>query len=153
MDPNITGRPITPLPPRTKLPIGLITVLGLTPASHGNATGIGGADLTTVSVAKQIDRNAMYTNVFTSGALTAAKLPVIVNNDEQAIRLAVCCVPKKPQDVRVVHILDTLHMTEIQISEKYLPELSDRSDIEVLDQGEPFRFTSEGTLLSVWDRR
>lgn len=153
MDPNITGRSITPLPPRTKLPIGLITVLGLTPASHGNATGIGGADLTTVSVAKQIDRNAMYTNVFTSGALTAAKLPVIVNNDEQAIRLAICCVPKKPQDVRVVHILDTLHMTEIQISENYLPELSDRSDIEVLGQGEPFRFTSEGALLSVWGRR
>jgi hypothetical protein len=44
-----------------------LIVLDLTPASHGNATGIGMADLTTRRVIDQIDWNATYLNVFTSG--------------------------------------------------------------------------------------
>lgn len=151
MDPNITGRSITPLPMEAKVPIGLIAILGLTPASHGNATGIGGGDITTADVVEQIDWSAMYTNAFTSGALTASKIPVVVNSDREAIRLAICCTPKPSvEEVKVVHIKDTLHMTEIRVSENYLPLLSGRPDIEVLDQGHPFSYDGRGKLISPW---
>jgi len=151
MDPNITGRSITPLPIEAKVPVRLITILGVTPASHGNATGIGGGDITTTEVVEQIDWTAMYTNAFTSGALSASKIPVVLNNDREAIRMAICCTPKAdPMAVKVVHIKDTLHMTEIRVSENYLPDLAGRPDIEVLDQGHPFAFDARGKLLSPW---
>ena len=151
MDPNITGRSITPLPIETKVPVRLITVLGITPASHGNATGIGGADLTTTDVVEHIDWTAMYTNAFTSGALSASKIPVVVNNDREAIRMAICCTPRPDvSDVKVVHIQDTLHMTEIRVSENYLPSIVGCPAIEVLDQGHPFAFDDRGKLVYTW---
>ena len=129
----------------------LITVLGITPASHGNATGIGGADLTTCGVVESIDWTAMYTNAFTSGALSGSKIPVTVNDDREAVRMAICCTPRPDvRDVKVVHIQDTLHMTEIRVSENYLPGLAGCPDIQVLDQGHPFVFDETGKLVYDW---
>lgn len=151
MDPNITGRAISPLPIKVKVPVRLITVLGITPASHGNATGIGGADLTTCGVVESIDWTAMYTNAFTSGALSGSKIPVTVNDDREAVRMAICCTPRPDvRDVKVVHIQDTLHMTEIRVSENYLPGLAGCPDIQVLDQGHPFVFDETGKLVYDW---
>lgn len=152
MDPNITGRAISPLPLIPQCPIAMLVALGLTPASHGNASGLGAADITTVRTAEQIDWGATYTNALTSGALTGAKLPVVLNNDREAIRAAISCIPMKSwQEVRVAHILDTLHMTDIWLSESYLPLLEERSDLVLTGQSGPFRFDVSGNLISPWN--
>lgn len=151
MDPNITGRSITPLPIVPKVPVGLITVLSLTEAAHGNATGLGGADITTIKVAEQIDWGATYTNGFTSGALAAVKLPALVNSDREAIAMAICCVPKPSfEQVKVVYIQDTLHLNEILVSDPYLPQLKEREDIEILEEGLRFVFDEEGSIHSAF---
>lgn len=148
MDPNITGRSISPAPAKRSIPIHSIVVLDLTDASHGNATGIGGADITTRRLAEKIDLNATYTNVLTSGALMAARLPVILNNDKQAIQAAVCCIPREsPRDVKVVRIKDTLHMTEIQVSANYFPFLSTEKRIQILGGPAVMQFDDQGQLI------
>lgn len=147
MDPNITGRSITPLPMSAPVPIKVIVALELTPASHGNATGIGGADITTRHVVEQIDFGHTYTNVLTSGALAAARLPIVAEHDLQAIRAAMHCVPRENvNDVKLVCIDDTLHMTDILVSANYLPILERNERIKILGK-ETLHFDKQNRLL------
>lgn len=149
MDPNITGRAITPLPMTAPVPIRTIVALELTQASHGNATGIGGADITTRRVAESIDFGPTYTNVLTSGALTAARLPVVLNCDEEAVRAAIRCAPREtPDQVKVVHIRDTLHLSEFSVSENYASLVKDHPRLELLGP-DCLRFDSGGRLLQI----
>jgi hypothetical protein len=119
MDPNIIGRSEHgPLADFAGPRIQRIVVLGLTPESHGNATGIGFADLTTDAVLRAIDKNATYTNVLTSGSLAAGKMPVSLPDEDNAIRAALSCLPgMSPSAARVVRISDTLHLNELWVSE------------------------------------
>ena len=149
MDPNITGRTITPLPMEAPVRIGSIVALHLTKVSHGNATGIGGAEFTTKQFIREIDFGQTYTNVLTSGAVIAAQLPLILKNDEEAIRAALRCAPRPGIDeVKTVRILDTLHMGEILVSENYLPYLNAKQPdtVQILERGLPWKF-NEGRLI------
>lgn len=149
MDPNITGRAITPLPRIPDVPVHCIVVLDITGPSHGNANGIGAADLTTCRVAESINFNAMYTNILTSGAFMAAKLPIILKDDETAIRAAACCTPKSGKKyVKMVHIRDTLHLSEIEVSDNYLGEIKNEGRIEILSAPKRLRFDREGRIIS-----
>jgi hypothetical protein len=146
MDPNITGRAITPLPMSASTLIRCIVVLDLTSASHGNATGIGGADITTRHVVKKIDFANTYTNVLTSGAFPAARLPMVLNSDEDAVRAAILCAPRERlDDVKIVVISDTLHLSEIFISQNYLPSIQKNPKIVAENECIEMKFT-EGHL-------
>ena len=50
MDPNITGRNCRFIEWKMKPLVKKIAVLGLTPETHGNATGLGAADVITMRV-------------------------------------------------------------------------------------------------------
>jgi hypothetical protein len=121
MDPNIIGRGGSSDNGHVSAFVGptikRIVVLGLTAESHGNATGLGLADLTTDAVVKSIDRHATYTNVLTSGSLSAGKIPVSLPDEDSAIRVALSCIPGiTPAQARVVRIQDTLHLSELWVS-------------------------------------
>lgn len=147
MDPNITGRAITPLPMSAPVPINCIVVLNLTEASHGNATGIGGADIITRQLVEKINFGDTYTNVLTSGALIAARLPIVLGNDWEAVRAAIRCAPREHlRDVKIVRILDTLHLSDIQVSENYLPLVQQDPHIE-LNGESSLSFDMDGRLL------
>lgn len=97
-----------------------IVVLGLTSETHGNANGIGLADITTRRLVDSIDYKAMYTNVLTTRLWSAGRLPVIMETDREAIQVAVG--ETFPDQVRFVRIKNTLHLEELEISEALLPE-------------------------------
>jgi hypothetical protein len=85
--------------------------------SHGNALGVGLADLTTERLVGQIDRNAMNANVVTSTFLERAKVPMVLSTDEEALQTAVRCnwgVP--PEETRFVRIPNTLHLEHLYVS-------------------------------------
>ena len=64
MDPNATGRPNTGLPGFEDVPdINQIVVRDLTEATHGNATGLSGADVTTQRVVSKMDWSMTYVNL------------------------------------------------------------------------------------------
>jgi hypothetical protein len=147
MDPNVIGFWRREGGPR-KPDYRILAVLDLTPHSHGNATGIGMADLTTRRVINQIDWEATYLNAFTSGVLRSARMPIPVENDRLAVETALTRSPD-PASVRMVRIVNTGELETFWASEAVLPELRDREKVAVDETPLDLEFTDEGRLLSI----
>jgi len=147
MDPNITGRYCSPYasggPDITR-----IAVLDLTERTHGNANGMGAADFTTRKLADKIDFPLSYVNSLTANLPGTVRMPVVVDDDRDAILAAVktSCARDLAQ-ARVVRIKDTLHMSEIFISESMLPEARANPAIEVLSPPFELMFDPGGNLI------
>jgi hypothetical protein len=148
MDPNITGRNCRFVEWNMKPLVKKIAVLGLTPETHGNATGVGGADVITMRLYKELDIGKTYANVITSTYLDGAAIPIIMNTDQDAIRLAVKTVVRvKPEDTKIVRIANTLEVMDIHVSEPMLPFIkANPSMFEIVGELEPFKFDAKGTL-------
>ena len=132
-DPNIVGRNSRGVVGFDDVDINKLVVLGLSPDTHGNATGVGLADVITKKLFDAIDFKATYTNVITSTYLDAAAIPIVMETDEEAIALAIRTVPRvKPEAVRMVRIKDTLSLGEIKVSEALLDEVEHHPRMEVV---------------------
>lgn len=134
MDPNITGRYATPYasggPEITR-----IVVLGLTKKTHGNANGIGMADMSTRKVMDEIIWEKGYANALTSTVISVVKLPMILDNEELAVKAAIkTCNAFNLSKARVVRIKNTLDIREIWISESMLDEAKEMDNIEILSE-------------------
>ncbi|UFJ40782.1 nickel-dependent lactate racemase [Brevibacillus humidisoli] len=131
MDPNITGRYATPYASGGP-EVSRIVVLGLTEKTHGNANGIGLADVTTRKLFGQIAWEKGYANALTSTVTEVVKLPMIMDTEELAVKAAIkTCNVRDLTQVRVVRIRNTLELREIWISKSLLPEAQERADVEV----------------------
>ena len=150
-DPNITGRNRRSIDWEHELHIKKIVVLSLTPESHGNATGIGGADVTTMRLYKSMDVGATYANVITSMNLDGAALPIIMNNDKDAIALAIKTVVRtSPDACRVVRIKNTLSLGEISISANMVAEVKQKPNIfEIISSPKPFDFDANKNFYNL----
>jgi hypothetical protein len=148
-DPNITGRNNRFVKDWQPTPrIQKIVVLGLTEETHGNATGLGLADVVTMRLFKQMDIGPTYANVITSAYLDGACIPIIMNTEHDAIALAVkTLVRVKPSDARIVRIRNTLDLSHIQVSEALLDAARQNPhQFEVVGAPAPFKFDGEGKL-------
>lgn len=154
MDPNVTGRNCRFVEWNMKPFVKKIAVLGLTPETHGNATGLGGADVITMRLYKDLDIAKTYANVITSTYLDGAAIPIIMNTDQEAIQLAVKTVVRvKPQDTKIVRIATTLEIMDIHVSEPMLPFIkANPSMFEIVGEPEPFKFDAKGTLYPMLGR-
>lgn len=148
-DPNITGRNRRAVQWKLDPLVKKIVVLSLTPESHGNATGIGGADVITMRLYREMDIGATYANIITSMNLDGAAIPIVMNNDREAISLAVKTVVRvKPGDCRVVRIRNTLDLGEIQVSEPMLAEVRARPErFQIVSAAAHLAFDSHGSLV------
>ena len=126
MDPNITGRGEAGRPEGFAGPeIARIVGLSLTAATHGNATGLGLADVISARAYDAIDRQVTATNVLTSGSLAGGRTPLALASDEQAILAAASCVPGVSLDeVGIVRIRSTLQLSRIAVSHSLLAEVA-----------------------------
>ncbi len=152
-DPNVTGRNRRNVQWVAKPFVKKIVVLGLTRVSHGNATGIGSADVITMRLFRELDVASTYANVITAANLDGAAIPIVMNDDHDAIALAVKTVVRvKPDDCRIVRIRNTLHLSEIEVSEPMLAELRARPEsFEVLSEPQPLSFDAQGNLPPLAD--
>jgi hypothetical protein len=148
MDPNITGRNLRFIEWETKPLVKKIVVLGFTAETHGNACGIGLADVTTMKVFREIDLPSTYANVIASAYLDGGGIPMIMNNDREAIAVAVkTTVRVKPADAKIVRIRNTLDLIEIEVSEPLLPVVRANPQLfDILGPAAPMRFDAEGNL-------
>ena len=150
-DPNVTGRNRRhvhwPGGPHVKK----IAVLGLTERTHGNATGVGSADVITMRLYRAIDIGPTYANVITSTHLDSAAIPMIMNTDREAVQLAVKSVLRvKPMDARIVHIRNTLELQRIRVSAPLLAEVRSQPErFEILSEPAPWAFGADGSLAKV----
>ncbi len=147
MDPNIVGRPGSGLPGFDGPSFQKLVVMDLTERTKGNACGIGMADLTTKSLVEKIDFTYLYTNSITSTVLEPAKLPIAMNNEKEAIVIALRTsnMVNLPE-AKIVFIKNTLELNKILISEALLEEIGARDDIEILGKAQPMSFDEAGRI-------
>jgi hypothetical protein len=148
MDPNVTGRPGSGLPGFDAPSIQKIVALDVTPQSHGNGVGIGSADITTRRCVENIDLGAMYTNAITATIVAPAKLPMILNNDHDALCVALkTCNRVSPETIKVVRIKNTLEVHRIWVSPSLLDYVGTSHDLAVAGKPEPMVFDASARLL------
>jgi hypothetical protein len=152
MDTNVTGRFWLPGESDPKAPkIKKIIVLDLSEGTHGNAIGIGLADITTKKAITKMNYDTTFVNCLTAGSTETGKIPVFLPNDRDAIATALrTCGPIDPRKAKVVRIKNTLELERFWISES-LAEIvkSDRKlleRIEFLSEPREMQFDVLGTL-------
>lgn len=153
MDPNVIFRSVhgysslLAVPEGTTTHIHRIFVRDLTPQSHGNAVGIGMADLTTNRLIEKTDRQITNINSLTSLTPQAAKLPIAVESDREALECLLKMLPVEDfHQARVVRIRSTLDLAEMLISESLLDDGIDPSGWTVLGPAEEIQFDINGNL-------
>lgn len=120
MDPNVIGMHRRIGGPAQR-EIKRIVVLDLSPESHGNAHGIGMADIITETLRDKIDWLPTYTNGLTAGWPGGGKLPITCASAHDAIALAMKPFPR--DQARVVRVRDTAHLEQMWVSAALLAEL------------------------------
>ena len=93
-----------------------IVVLGLTAASHGNALGIGLADITTRRFERQVDHAVTNANVLTSTFLERGRMPLVAADDGEALRWAISTCGATERKAVVVRIRNTLALEHLLLS-------------------------------------
>ena len=76
-------------------------------------------------------------------------IPMIMDNDREAVQLALCCVPEAEdqQNLKVIRIPNTAHIDEIEISVALLPQAEANAEIEILTQPYDLAFDEQGNLF------
>ena len=147
MDPNITGRFCT------KYRSGgicaqKVVALDLTEETHGNAQGVGLADVTTRRLYNKMKLEMTYPTGITNTFLHLMKIPMIMDNDREAIQLALhsCSESEDRSKQKMIRIPDTAHIEYLEISLDMLEEACRIPDLEMIGEPYDLPFDAEGNL-------
>jgi hypothetical protein len=151
MDPNVVGRMLIEASPEVETndpKITRIGVLDVSPESHGNATGIGIADLTTNRALTGIDQGAFRMNNLTARSLWRSKLPIAFETDREVIEscLDTCWQPDIP-NARFALIPNTLEVVDVWISPSLVAEAKAVPHLEFVGSPQPLPFDARGNIL------
>jgi hypothetical protein len=149
MDTNVVGRKqyADAAAGDATMAIKRIVARGLTPESHGNATGIGLADFCLARLARQVDRRSTWINGITAGHIDAVKLPPEFASDRELLQTALTTIGlRRPAEVRLLWVRNTLDLAEVECSAAYLSETAGRDDVEVLTNVRDLPFDAAGDL-------
>ena len=152
MDPNITNTYAAPeiMGNETKFHAQRIVVLDLTENTHGHAGGIGMADVTTKRLVDKIKVDIMYPNQVTATVLCEVKIPLFMHTDKSAVQVALrTCNNIDRANPRIIRILDTMHLQEIQVSQALYQEVVESDKMELISDAEPWPFDGEDNLRPV----
>ncbi|MDO5116235.1 MAG: lactate racemase domain-containing protein [Synergistaceae bacterium] len=144
-DTNAVGRANADFPEVTR-----IAVLNLSEKTAGNANGIGRADTTTKKVFERFSFEETYPNAITSTAVESVRIPMILDNDELAIKAAIkMSLAPNLSKIRLVRIKNTSNLGDLYISSALLDTVKGRSDVYVCNESlVPLIFNVDGNIKS-----
>ena len=150
MDTNVIGRFRIPGVEEPESPrVKYLIVSDVSEAAHGNALGVGLADLTTKRLFEKINYDAMNANTLTSTFLERAKIPMILGSDREALQAAMRCNwGVEPEDTRFVRIPNTLHLRYLYLSENLLEEALANGNVEVVEEAAEAEFDEDDYFTS-----
>ncbi|MDA8218707.1 MAG: lactate racemase domain-containing protein [Dehalococcoidales bacterium] len=147
MDSNVVGMwrgsDIPPCPPFYRR----VVVLNVTPESHGNCIGIGAADFTTQKLMNQFDAKKSYWNALTANMPEAARIPIVLETDVEAVEAALRSAQPQGGDPRMVRIKNTLDLEEFYVTAPLLDQLRNDPEYEILSDLAPMPSDGQGNLL------
>ena len=148
LDTNVTGRNYVvnePSPPDPT--IRRIYARSLTPGSHGNAAGLGQADLIHADLYRAMDIDETVVNLVTSGTVENARIPITVETDWAAIAACISTVGvRTPESIRMLRATDTMQLGRLYASPVLCAAARDREDLRVIREPTPMRFEA-GALV------
>lgn len=151
MDPNVIGRMLiegTPEAETNDPRIVRIAVLEVSLESHGNATGIGLADITTNRALAGIDQVSFRMNNFTARSLWRSKIPFAFETDREVIEQCIdtCWQPDFDQ-VKFCVIPNTLEVAEMWISAPLAADVKGHSHLEFVGEPIAIPFDTKGNMI------
>ena len=149
MDPNISGRFVQPQYCSGGIDAETVVILDLSDETHGNAQGIGLAEVTTRRLFNKMKLEMTYPTGVTNTFLHLMKIPMIMDNDREALQLALCCCPdaEDQNNMKMIRIPNTAHIDVIEISEGMLPLAKANPNIEILSEPYELAFDENGNLF------
>jgi hypothetical protein len=152
LDPNVVGRLLIEASPEMELAgadprITRIGVLDVSPESHGNATGIGIADLTTSRALAAIDPVPFRMNNLTARCLWRSKLPIGFETDRECIQQCVeTCWQPEFDKLRFAIIPNTLEVVDLWVSPVVAAEARVNASLSVEGEVREIPFDAAGQL-------
>jgi hypothetical protein len=151
LDPNVIGRMLIEATPEAETNdprVVRLAVLDVSPESHGNATGIGLADITTTRALAAIDPVPFRMNNFTARSLWRSKLPFGFDTDREVLERCVetCWQPAFDQ-IRLCAIPNTLEVAEMWVSAPLAADLAGRPNLEFVGEPVALPFDARGNLM------
>ena len=152
LDPHVIGRLRIWGEPEPESPrIQRIAVLGLDPSSHGNAQGVGFADLISERLFQGIDRQKTYMNILTSTYVQRGMIPVIGGSDRETIEKAIYSLPLlREEDLKVAWIRNTNQLETIALTAAALSRCGQEAGLERIRPVD-WTFDPAGTLQP-WEK-
>ena len=124
-----------------------LVVLDLTDESDGNASGLGLADISNRRTFHKMSFLKTYPNNLTARTTAGCKVPMIMENDFDALRAGIKTAPNADYDhLRIVRIKNTLHLDEMEISEALVQEAKKMENISGDGNGFYWEFDTEGNI-------
>lgn len=146
MDPNITGTFVTPYV-TGGLKSQRVAVLDLSKESHHSGCGMGMAHATTRRFFAKLDLDLTYPNLITSTVVENARIPMIMQNDKEAIQVCIkTCTGIDKQHVRLVRIANSLQVQHIMLSEAYYEEAKANPQLVIESEPAELQFDAAGNL-------
>ena len=143
MDTNVTGRRhFTVAEPEPDSPeIKRVYARALTPATKGNAMGMGAADIVHADVLADLDAEKSLINAITASTVRGVRLPPVVESDRAGLTATLStCGVHDPGEVRVLRVTDTMRLQRVAASPALVAAAREREDLRVVAEPSPVEF-------------
>lgn len=154
MDTNVVNRILIPRVAESggAPDVAAIVVLDIAAESHGNAAGIGLANVTTLRAVNRIDWVATYTNSVTSGifGMQRVNIPITMADDRRALDIAVRGCGEPPAQARWVFINNTSKLRQLWASPTLRAEIEAQEHLRIVGEV-PLAFDAQAHMISPWN--
>jgi hypothetical protein len=152
MDTNIVGRGVNGLPREDRATtVRSLYVRGLTPESHGNAVGMGLADVVRTRLVREMDPKSTYTNALSAMTPAMVRTPMHFDTDAECLKAALRMSGAASDSARIVRVRNTLALDRLAVSPALAAELKERDDLRVVGAERDWVFDPQGDLAPAAD--
>lgn len=135
----------------TGVNVKAIYVRGLTPETHGNAIGLGFAEIVSTKLVREMDKQSTYINSLSSMTPASSRTPMNFESDAECLGAALRMAGADAANARFVRIKNTLALNRFIASTEFAQEIAERSDLRILNEAPAWQFNAQGDFESSAD--
>jgi hypothetical protein len=130
--------------------IGRIFVRDLSPRSHGNAVGVGMADIVTDRLVNHIDWDQSLMNSLTANNPAAVRTPIHLPTDRECLEAMAPTVGKlNLMELKIGWIRNTLELSRLILSETLRDEIEANPNLTIVGGPIEIPYGADGNLVDV----